>query len=117
MSGTRVIESYIHNGRVGVLIELALDTSFTARMAEVGNLAKDIALHVAAAAPDSLETLLQQPFVKDAAITVGDLLANTSDHLGEHITVTRFVRWDSEGPSTPSIPPNEPVAARVRSVR
>jgi elongation factor Ts len=36
--------------------------------------------------------LLEQPFVKDTDITVGDLLTNTIATLGENIRVTRFVR-------------------------
>jgi elongation factor Ts len=85
-------------------------------MEEVARLAKAIAVHIAAAAPDSVEALLQQPFIKDTAVTVGELLKNTSNQLGERITVTRFVRWDSETPPTLSTPPDEPVSARLRSV-
>jgi elongation factor Ts len=113
----RVITSYVHNGRIGVLIELGLQTSFTAGIEEFAQLAKDVAVHVAGARPTSLEALLGQPFVKDAALTVAQLLATASDRLGERITVTRFVRWDTEellGASpTPS---DEPAAARLRSV-
>jgi elongation factor Ts len=113
---TKVIESYVHNGRVGVLIELGLETTFTAQMEEFTRLAKDLAVHVAAAEPETVEALLQQPFAKDPAMTVGQLLLDASNHLGERITITRFVRWDSQ--PVLATPPDSPsVAARLRSVR
>ena len=47
-----IIFSYIHPGsRVGVLLELNCETDFVARSADFGTLAKDIAMHVAWAAP------------------------------------------------------------------
>ncbi len=46
-----VVESYIHSGRIGVLVELNCETDFVARTDDFKNLAKDIALHIAAAGP------------------------------------------------------------------
>lgn len=46
-----VIESYIHGGRIGVLVELNCETDFVARTDDFKNLAKEIALHIAAANP------------------------------------------------------------------
>lgn len=47
-----IIESYIHaGGRVGVLLELNTETDFVARTDDFKALAKDIALHIAAANP------------------------------------------------------------------
>jgi elongation factor Ts len=108
----RVIETYVHNARIGVLIEFGLATSFTARVPEFAQLAKDLALHVAGAKPTSVDELLTQAFVKDSSLTVGQFLSNASKLLGEHITVIRFSRWDTEEPlhSSPT-PPTEPAAA------
>lgn len=114
-----MIETYVHNGRIGVLIELGLDSSFTARLEEFAHLAKDLALHVAGAQPASVDALLAQPFVKAPSLTVEELLSNASKLLGEHITITRFVRWDTEErlESSPR-PPTEPAAAvRLRSIK
>ena len=48
-----VITSYIHaGGKVGVLVELNCETDFVARNEEFQSLAKDIAMHVAASAPE-----------------------------------------------------------------
>ncbi len=47
------IQTYIHsNGKVGVLIEVDTETDFVARNDDLIAFAKDIALHIAAAAPE-----------------------------------------------------------------
>lgn len=47
-----VVESYIHaGGRVGVLLELNCETDFVARTEDFKNLAKELALHIAASNP------------------------------------------------------------------
>ena len=47
-----VIEAYVHfNGKVAVLVELNCETDFVARTDAFRQLAKDVALHVASAAP------------------------------------------------------------------
>jgi elongation factor Ts len=51
-----VITSYIHhNGKVGVLVEVNCETDFVARTDDFKNLAKEIALHIASAAPVSID--------------------------------------------------------------
>ncbi len=47
-----LIETYIHPGsRVGVLVEVNCETDFVARTEDFKNLAKELALHIAAANP------------------------------------------------------------------
>jgi elongation factor Ts len=47
-----VVQSYIHsNGKIGVLVEVNCETDFVARNDDFQAFARDIALHVAAAAP------------------------------------------------------------------
>jgi elongation factor Ts len=47
-----LIEAYVHfNGKVGVLVELNCETDFVARTEDFRRLAKDLALHIASAAP------------------------------------------------------------------
>jgi elongation factor Ts len=45
------VTSYVHNARVGVLIELNCETDFVARNADFQQLARDLAMHIAAADP------------------------------------------------------------------
>ncbi len=46
-----VIGSYLHDSRIGVLVEVNCETDFVARTEIFTNLVKDIAMHIAAAAP------------------------------------------------------------------
>ena len=134
-----LVVSYIHhNQQVGVLVELNSETDFVARNDSFGQLARDIALHIASADPIGVNpedvpaemldrerriaeeqvaaegkpenirakivegklkkfvaerTLLEQPFVRNDKITVGELIKEASGKLGEAITVRRFARF------------------------
>ena len=51
-----VITSYIHhNGKVGVLVEVNCETDFVARTDDFKELAREIALHIASAAPVAVD--------------------------------------------------------------
>lgn len=107
----RHIESYGHKGKIGVLVEFAMGNDFTPYTDEFLVFAKDIALHVAASSPVSVEDLLQQAFVKNSDSTVGQLLIETSNTLREQISIVRIVRWQAEmtrpeQPEPPGAPAN-----------
>ncbi len=134
-----LVVSYIHhNQQVGVLLELNSETDFVARNEAFGQLARDIALHVASADPLGVNpedvpaelvererriaeeqvaaegkpeqirakivegklkkfvaerTLLEQPYVRNDKITVGELIKEASARLGEAMSVRRFARF------------------------
>ncbi|WP_311492422.1 translation elongation factor Ts [uncultured Anaerococcus sp.] len=46
-----VIGSYIHNDKIGVIVEINTETDFSANTDTVKNFARDIAMHIAASAP------------------------------------------------------------------
>ena len=46
-----LIESYIHMGKIGTMVEVNCETDFVARTDDFKELAKDVAMHVAAASP------------------------------------------------------------------
>lgn len=46
-----IIESYLHGGKIGVLVEIYSETDFVARNPEFKMLAHDLAMHIAASAP------------------------------------------------------------------
>lgn len=46
-----VIESYLHGGKIGVLVAVYSETDFVARNPEFKALAHDLAIHIAASAP------------------------------------------------------------------
>jgi elongation factor Ts len=133
------VGSYVHmGGRIGVLVEVGCETDFVARNDEFQKLVRDIAMHIAAAAPvavrredfpaDLIEreravyreqvkesgkpeqiwdkivdgklekfyaegALLEQPFVKNPDITVGQLVTDVSAKTGEKMEVRRFARF------------------------
>ena len=135
-----VVEVYIHPGnRVAVMVELGCETKGAAAKDAFMDLSHDLALHIAANAPQSITrdeipaeklaaekeiyrnraleegkperiidrivegrlakfyqevVLLEQPFVKDDEITVGELIARVSKEVGETVEVRRFVRFE-----------------------
>ena len=46
-----VIGTYIHGGRIGVIVEVNCETDFVARNTDFQDLVKDVAMHIAAANP------------------------------------------------------------------
>jgi elongation factor Ts len=138
-----VIETYVHfNGKIGVLVELNCETDFVARTDDFRQLAKDISLHVASAAPLAVRiedlpadvvdserriyqaqvaeekkpdavrvkivegrirkfyeerVLLEQKFVKDDSVTVGDLVKQLAARTGENVQVRRIARFELWG--------------------
>ena len=83
---------------VGVLVEVNCETDFVAKTPEFQALVKDIAEHVATAAPASLEALSQQPFTKQPSLTVGQLVQEKIAVIKENIVVRRFERFQRSGP-------------------
>jgi elongation factor Ts len=49
-----LIESYIHMGKIGTMVEVNCETDFVARTDDFKELVKDIAMHIAAATPQYL---------------------------------------------------------------
>lgn len=86
-----IVEAYVHNTRkIGSMIELLCETDFVARNVEFQHLAHDLAMHIAAMKPGSLDDLLVQPFIKDQDLTVQDLINQSIAKLGENIQVGEF---------------------------
>lgn len=87
-----LIGSYVHDGRIGVLVEVNCETDFVAKTDEFKELVKDLCLHIAASEPQDIKELLDQEYVKDPSKTVGDLVKEANAKLGENIVVRRFER-------------------------
>lgn len=47
-----LVDSYVHSGRIGVLVEVNCETDFVARTEDFKNLVHDVAMHVSATAPE-----------------------------------------------------------------
>jgi elongation factor Ts len=133
------VGAYIHmGGKIGVMVEVGCETDFVARNEKFQGLVRDIAMHIAAAAPTSVSrdqipadvlerernvyreqmresgkpeqiwdkivdgkvekfyaesVLLEQPFVKNPDVTVGQMITQISGTTGEKIEVRRFTRF------------------------
>jgi elongation factor Ts len=98
-----VVASYVHgSGTIGVLLELGCETDFVAKNEEFVALAKDLAMHVCAMAPTSVNNedntgeetaLMSQVFIKNPELTVKQRLDGAVQKFGENTQVTRFVRY------------------------
>ena len=88
------VEAYVHHdGRVGALIEINCETDFVARTDEFQRFCREVGMQVASMAPESVEALLQQPFIKDSKQTIGQLLTALIAKTGENITIRRVNRF------------------------
>ena len=89
-----VIASYVHNERMGVLLELHCETDFVCKSDPFRDLAKDVTMQIAAMDPADVAALLAQPFVKDPKTTIEELIKGVIAKVGENIVVTRFSRLE-----------------------
>ncbi len=87
-----LVESYVHNGRVGVLLEILCETDFVARTDDFKKLAHEIAMQVSAMNPENIDVLLKQEYIRDSSQTIEQLIKTTIGKLGENIQVKRFSR-------------------------
>lgn len=93
-TGAGLLETYVHNNRVGVILEMRCETDFVAKNEMFKELAHNIVMHIAALNPASVEELLAQGFVKDDSMTIEQLVKNTIGKIGENIRVEKFCRYE-----------------------
>ncbi|MEK7635487.1 MAG: translation elongation factor Ts [Patescibacteria group bacterium] len=94
VTGSGLLHSYIHNERVGVLLELRCETDFVARNDSFRELAHNLAMHIAAMNPSSAEELMIQNYIKDDSINIEELIKSTIAKIGENIKVEKFCRYE-----------------------
>src|SRR5437763_8815194 len=99
-AGQGLIESYVHAGRIGAMIELNCETDFVARTDDFRTLAREVAMQVAATNPTRISSgeessdgnvpLLDQPYIRDPGKTVQELLNETIAKVRENIVIRRY---------------------------
>lgn len=89
-----IIASYIHDHRIGVMLELSCETDFVAKNNDFKELANNLAIHIAGTNPDSIESFLEEPYVKNTSLLVKDLIKENIVKLGENILIKRFMRFE-----------------------
>ncbi|MBI3638646.1 translation elongation factor Ts [Candidatus Wolfebacteria bacterium] len=94
VTGAGLIESYIHNERVGVLLDIRAETDFVAKSKDFRELAHDIVMQIAAMNPLNIDELMKQEYIKDNSLKVEDLMNHAKAKLGENIRVEKFVRYE-----------------------
>ncbi len=105
-----VIQSYIHTGnRIGAMVELNCETDFVARTPEFTDLARDLAMQVAAMSPVHInremvpedagdvpagEILTEQQYIKEPGKTVSELVTEMIARVGENVRIRRISRFE-----------------------
>lgn len=89
-----IIASYVHMGKIGVLVELNCETDFVAKTDAFVNLGKEIAMQVSSMNPESVDELLAQAYIREASKTIAEVVKETAGKVGENVTVKRIVRFE-----------------------
>ena len=86
-----VVASYVHaTKKLGAMVEVLCETDFVAKNSDFQELAREIAMQIAAMKPDDVTGLLEQPYVKNPDTTIKDLINGYVAKLGENIQIGRF---------------------------
>lgn len=84
--------SYVHGGKVGVLVSLLCETDFVAKTEDFQTLGKELCLQIAAMSPKSVEELLKQESIRDPKTTIETMIKSVIGKLGENLKVAEFSR-------------------------
>jgi elongation factor Ts len=92
------VQSYVHsNAKVGVIVEVDCETDFVARNDEFVAFAKDVALHVAAAAPRWLSRDDVPEDARAAELRIFEQEASDKpEHVREKIAEGKLAKWYEE---------------------
>ena len=88
-----LIDSYIHLGKIGVLVEVNCETDFVARNDQFKEFAHEVTLQVAQSEAKDIDALLKEEYFKDPEKTIDDLLKEIIVKTGENIKVKRFIKY------------------------
>lgn len=94
-----VIESYVHSGRIGVVVEVNCETDFVARLDEFKEFARQMAMQVAAMAPKyaTLEDVPADIYdAKKKELLENPDLANKPDNIREQIVEGQLSKYFAE---------------------
>ena len=93
------IYSYIHDGRVGAMLEVNSETDFVARGDDFQAMIKNIAMHIAASNPTYLDAseIPEEVTAKQKEIYAAQLLAEGKpEAMIERIMVGKIKKWHSD---------------------
>ncbi len=94
-----LVASYIHaGGKIGVLVEINSETDFVARNPKFGELARDVAMHVAAMSPQYLDraSVPVEEVAKVREELQGSVPANKPPEVAAKIIEGKLNKWYEE---------------------
>ncbi|MDP2599014.1 MAG: translation elongation factor Ts [Candidatus Liptonbacteria bacterium] len=91
-TGAGLVESYVHNERIGVILDLRAETDFVVRSEPFRKLAHELAMQIAAVPAAHVDELLKQQYIKDETRTVKDLVTDVVSQVGENVVINQFYR-------------------------
>jgi elongation factor Ts len=87
-----LVFSYVHGGKIGVLVSLLCETDFVAKTDDFLILGKEICLQVASMNPKNIDDLLKQEYIRDSKLTIDGMIKAVIGKLGENIKISDFSR-------------------------
>lgn len=94
-----VIESYVHGGKIGVLVEVNCETDFVARTDDFKEFCRDVAMHIAATNPTYLspDEISNKELAKEREIIKEEVTASgkPAEHV-EKIIEGKLNKWYEE---------------------
>lgn len=94
-----VVGTYNHDGRIGVIVEVNCETDFVARNEIFTDLVKDVAMHIAASAPEyvsSEDIPAETREAKKAELLAGDALKGKPAEMAEKIVEGQLSKYFAE---------------------
>jgi elongation factor Ts len=94
-----IIDTYVHSGRIGVLLEVNCETDFVARGEQFQEMARNISMHVAAMSPSYLDPseIPADEAAKQKDIYRAQLLEEGKpEHILDRILIGKMNKWHSE---------------------
>lgn len=88
-----LIDSYIHLGRIGCLVEVNCETDFVAKNEDFKAFVHEVALQVASTDAKDVEELLKSESFKDPSKTIESMLNEMIGKTGENIKIKRFIKY------------------------
>jgi elongation factor Ts len=94
------VSAYIHGvGKIGVLLEVNAETDFVARTEQFQNLCTDLAMHIAAAAPEfvNIEDVPPEVVEREKKVQIARVVAEGKpEHIAEKIVTGRLSKFYAE---------------------
>lgn len=88
-----LVDSYIHLGKVGCLVEVNCETDFVARNEDFKKFVHEITLQVASSEALGVDELLDEFYFREPNKKVQELLHDIIQKTGENIKIKRFVKF------------------------